>query len=107
MSGRLTHLMARWLEGTATKEERKELWGLSLEAANQEQLSTELEGAWSGVTDEQSMSAGKVDELFEKIGSVRVEDMDAEPVEEAVVGRQRPFRRRLLWSTAAAAVVIF
>ena len=106
MSERLTHLMARWMEGTATKEERKELWGLSLEAANQEQLRTELGGAWSGVTNEQSMSAGKIDELFEKIGSERVEGMDAEPVEEAVVGRERPFRRRLLWS-AAAAVVIF
>src|SRR6187399_2725004 len=89
MSERLTHLMARWLEGTATKEERKELWGLSLEVANQEQLRTELERAWSGVTDEQSMSAGKIDELFEKIGR-----------------DQHPLRRRLLWS-AAAAVVIF
>src|SRR3954466_9403320 len=130
MSERLTYLMARWLDGTASKEERKELWGLSLEAANQEQLRTELEGAWSGVPDEQSMSAGKINELFERIGSDHgggmdverlkevvegmdagrmeeaVEGMDAGRMDEAVEGRKLPFRRRLLWSAAAAAVVI-
>jgi len=106
MSERLTYLMARWLDGTSSKEEQRELWGLSLEAANQERLKAELEGAWSGVTDEQSMSAGRIDALFEKIGSDPVERMGAEPHQEQFIGRKRPFGRRILRSMAAAAVVI-
>lgn len=94
MSERLTYLMARWLDGTASKEERKELWGLSLEAANREQLESEVEAVWEE-SDAEGMSAGKIDELFEKIGR------DRQPFK-----RRLLFRRRLLWS-AAAAVVIF
>ncbi|MBN9385806.1 MAG: FecR domain-containing protein [Chitinophagaceae bacterium] len=105
MSERLTYLMARWLDGTASKEERKELWGLSLEAANQEQLQreveavwgeeSEVEAVWREESDAEGMSAGKIDELFEKIGR------DQQPF-----GRRLISRRRLLWS-AAAAVIIF
>ncbi|MDO6430003.1 FecR domain-containing protein [Flavitalea sp. BT771] len=106
MSERFTYLMARWLDGSSSKEEQRELWGLSLEAANQELLKAELERTWSGVTDEQSMSAGKIEALFEKVGSDAAERMDAEPPAEALIGRKWLFGRWILGSTAAAAVVM-
>jgi len=98
MSERFTYLITRWLDGTATKEEQKELWGLSLEAAHQDQLNTELESAWTMVTAEESMSVEKVDQLFEKLGSEPVRVIDLE--------RKQQRKRRLFWSMAAAAVII-
>ncbi|MBS1602370.1 MAG: FecR domain-containing protein [Bacteroidetes bacterium] len=93
MSERLTYLLNRWLDSTASPEDQKELWGMVLDSSHQQQLETELEDVWTTLEGEEQMSVEKIDELFKKIDS-------------GSPGIIHPGRRLLFWTVAAAASII-
>lgn len=104
MSERLTYLLNRWLDSTASPEEQKELWGMVLDPTHQEQLAAELENAWTTPDGEEQMSVEKIDELFKKIGTGSpgvIRGLREGP------GRQKHSGKRLLfWTVAAAASIV-
>lgn len=104
MSERLTYLLNRWLDSTASMKEQKELWGMVLDPSHQEQLATELEKVWAISEGEEQMSVEKIDELFKMIDSRSpgiIQSLQEGP------GRQKhPGRRLLFWTMAAAASII-
>jgi len=104
MSERLIYLLHRWLDGTASQQEQKELWGMVLDSRHQEQLATELENVWTAPEGEEQMSVEKIDELFKKIDSGTPGNIRS--LQEGPDMQKHSGRRLLFWTVAAAASII-
>ncbi len=70
MTTRFSYLFKRWLDGSSTPDEEKELWGLSLEETNQESLRFEMEKAWNATEEKEGLPA------FEEAGLLRKMNVD-------------------------------
>jgi transmembrane sensor len=98
MSERLRYLFARHLAKTLTVEEQKELLGLSLEPAQQEELKQLMEEAWS--------QTGTGEDIEDEKAYAMLEKILAERKQEAAVIRMPGNSRRRWWMVAAAVVFV-
>jgi transmembrane sensor len=98
MSERLRYLFARHLAKTLTVEEQKELLGLSLEPAQQEELKQLMEEAWS--------QTGTGEDIEDEKAYAMLEKIIAERKQEAAVIRMPGNSRRRWWMVAAAVVFV-